>query len=55
MCTRDVPDSASKAETHVLAEMVLPSSRQARNGTIFTFKYRRNALRDAVVDSSPID
>ena len=55
LCTSEVPDNANNADIHVLAEMVLPSSKQARNGTIFTFKYRRNALLDAVVDSNPMD
>jgi hypothetical protein len=52
---KQVPVNARKADAHDKAGIVLPRSSQARNGTNFTFKYSRKALRDAVVVSRPID
>lgn len=49
-----VPEKANKADVKVDAEIDLPRSRYAKNGTNLTFKYRRNALLDAVVVSRPI-
>lgn len=40
-----VPKKAKKALIQVGAEMLRPSSQNAKNGTSFTFRYSRNALR----------
>ena len=50
-----LPIRAKNAEVQVLFDMLLPSKRRAKNGTNLTLRYRRKALLEAVVVSSPID